>query len=147
MSEIKCPSCGSPNVEQIDVDKYQCPYCGKSFSYRDAVVPQQAQQTQVFEPEPIDDPTGRLMNGNQNSKPDNNMVWAILCTLFCCFPLGIVSIVNAAKVDGLYGSGDYAGAQKAADDAKNYAKCGLVCGFILYIIYINVVVFLTIGDW
>lgn len=32
MAEIKCPSCGSPNVEQIDTDKYQCPYCGKTFS-------------------------------------------------------------------------------------------------------------------
>lgn len=34
MANIKCPSCGSPNVEQIDVDQYQCPYCGKSFSMR-----------------------------------------------------------------------------------------------------------------
>lgn len=32
MSEVKCPSCGSPNVEQIDVDKYQCPYCGATFT-------------------------------------------------------------------------------------------------------------------
>lgn len=63
MVDIKCPSCGSPNIEQIDVNKYQCPYCGKSFSYRDTVVPQQAQQTQVFEPEPIDDNPGCLMNG------------------------------------------------------------------------------------
>lgn len=63
MADIKCPSCGSPNIEQIDVDKYQCPYCGKSFSYRDTVVPQQAQQTQVFGSEPIDDKPGCLMNG------------------------------------------------------------------------------------
>lgn len=34
MANIKCPSCGSPNVEQIDVDQYQCPYCGKSFNMR-----------------------------------------------------------------------------------------------------------------
>lgn len=27
-----CPNCGSPNVEQIDEDKYQCPYCGETFS-------------------------------------------------------------------------------------------------------------------
>ena len=30
----------------------------------------------------------------------NNMVWAILTTLFCCLPFGIVSIVYAAQVDG-----------------------------------------------
>lgn len=32
MEEIKCPSCGSPNVELIDRNKYQCPYCGTTFS-------------------------------------------------------------------------------------------------------------------
>jgi len=32
MAKIKCPSCGSPNVEQIDTNKYQCPYCGSEFS-------------------------------------------------------------------------------------------------------------------
>lgn len=34
MADVKCPSCGSPNVEQIDVDKYQCPYCGATFNHR-----------------------------------------------------------------------------------------------------------------
>ena len=63
MANIKCPSCGSPNVEQVDVDKYQCPYCGKSFSNQDTFVSQQSQQYQVFEPEPIDDKPGCWMNG------------------------------------------------------------------------------------
>ena len=34
--------------------------------------------------------------------PPNNLVWAILSTLFCCLPLGIVSIVYAAQVNGKY---------------------------------------------
>ena len=71
---------------------------------------------------------------NQN-KPDNNMLWAILSTLFCCLPLGIVSIINAAKVNGLYQAGDYEGAQEAADNAKKYAQYGAVCGVILSAIY------------
>ena len=73
--------------------------------------------------------------GNQGSKPDNNMLWAILSTLFCCLPLGIVAIINAAKVDGLYRSGDYSGAQEAADNAKKYAQYGLVIGIIWIVIY------------
>ena len=73
--------------------------------------------------------------GNQGSKPDNNMLWAILCTLFCCLPLGIVAIINAAKVDGLYRSGDYSGAQEAADNAKKYALYGLVIGIIWIVVY------------
>lgn len=32
MKDLICPSCSSPNVEQIDTDRYQCPYCGEIFS-------------------------------------------------------------------------------------------------------------------
>jgi hypothetical protein len=73
--------------------------------------------------------------GNQGSKPDNNMLWAILCTVFCCVPLGIVAIINAAKVDGLYRSGDYDGAQEAADNAKKYALYGLIFGIVVFVFY------------
>ena len=73
--------------------------------------------------------------GNQGSKPDNNMLWAILCTVFCCVPLGIVAIINAAKVDGLYRSGDYEGAQEAADNAKKYALYGLIFGIVVFVFY------------
>lgn len=69
------------------------------------------------------------------TKPDNNMLWAILCTLFCCLPLGIVSIINAAKVDSLYRAGDYDGAQEAADNAKKYAQYSAACGLVVFIIY------------
>lgn len=72
--------------------------------------------------------------GNQ-VKPDNNMLWAILSTLFCCLPLGIVSIINAAKVDGLYKAGDYDGAKEAADNALKYAQYGAVCGLVVVAIY------------
>lgn len=71
---------------------------------------------------------------NLNQKPNNNMVWAILCTCCCCLPLGIVAILKAAKVDGLYKDGDYEGAQKAADDAKEYAKIGAIICIVLYIL-------------
>lgn len=29
---MKCPKCESPNIEQIDEDLYQCPYCGMTFN-------------------------------------------------------------------------------------------------------------------
>ena len=43
----------------------------------------------------------------------NNLVWAILSTLFCCLPAGIVSIVYAAQVNGKLAAGDIAGAQES----------------------------------
>ena len=70
-----------------------------------------------------------------NQKPDNNMVWAILTTLFCCLPLGIVSIIYAAKVDGLYRSGDYESAVDAAENSKKYSRWGAIIGFIVIVIY------------
>lgn len=68
-------------------------------------------------------------------KPDNNLVWAILSTLFCCLPLGIVSIVYAAKVDGLYAAGDIDGAQKAAAESKKYSKYALILGIVVSVAY------------
>ncbi|MCH5175977.1 MAG: NINE protein [Prevotellaceae bacterium] len=52
MAEIKCPACGSPNVEQIGTNKYQCPYCGKTFSPEVAPAPQpQPQPQQQYAPQ------------------------------------------------------------------------------------------------
>ena len=68
--------------------------------------------------------------GQRPIKPNNHLAWAILSTIFCCLPLGIVSIVYASKVDGLYNAGDYVGAYNAANKAQNYALWGTVIGFI-----------------
>lgn len=52
--------------------------------------------------------------------PANNLVWAILAVL-CFWPLGIASVVNAAKVNPLMANGDVEGARAASRKAKNYA--------------------------
>ena len=72
-------------------------------------------------------------------KPDNNMVWAILSTLCCCLPLGIVSIVYASRVNGFYYSGNYAAAQEAADKAKNWALYSLIGAIVANIIYYGLI--------
>ena len=75
--------------------------------------------------------------------PDNNLVWAILCTVLCCLPLGIVSIIKSTKVKELWALGDTAGAQKAADDAKKWAIWGAVISVIFWVLY--VIFFVLIG--
>ncbi len=67
--------------------------------------------------------------------PSNNLVWGILVTIFCCLPLGIVSIVQAAQVNSKWAMGDYAGAQKAAEDAKKWAMWGAIAGVVGGIVY------------
>ena len=68
-------------------------------------------------------------------KPDNNLVWAILCTLFCCLPFGIISIVYSSKVDSLYNAGNYDEAQEAANKAKNWAMWGAISFAIILVLY------------
>ena len=78
------------------------------------------------------------MENNYNEMgppPENNLVWAILSTVLCCLPLGIVAIIKSTKVNELWLRGDYAGAQKAADDAKKYSIIGAVLVFGFLIIY------------
>lgn len=82
--------------------------------------------------------------GRPPRRPDNYLVWAILCTILCCLPLGIVSIIYSSKVDKLYNDGDYTGAQNAANSAKNYAMWGAISSVIIWIIYFVFIVGLGI---
>ncbi len=67
-------------------------------------------------------------------EPDNYLVWAILVTVLCCLPFGIVSIVYSTKVSGLWAQGRYPEAQTAADNAKKWAIIGAVVGVAAYVI-------------
>lgn len=65
----------------------------------------------------------------------NNLVWAILTTLFCCLPLGIVSIVYAAQVDGKRAAGDIAGARNAARKAGMWALVAALATPVLLVLW------------
>ncbi|MGV0853823.1 CD225/dispanin family protein [Mycolicibacterium phlei] len=74
--------------------------------------------------------------GYPMQQPDSNLVWGILVTVLCCLPFGIISIINAAKVSGLWAQGQYEAAQKASDDAKKWAIWGAVAGAIVIVVYL-----------
>ena len=78
-------------------------------------------------------------------KPDNYLVWAILTTLLCCLPFGIVSIVYSSKVDSLYNAGDYMGAQNAANNAKKWAMWSAIIGGVMTVIVIILYVIIIAG--
>jgi Interferon-induced transmembrane protein len=67
-------------------------------------------------------------------EPDNYLVWAILSTVLCCLPLGIVSIVNSTKVSGLWAQGRYGEAQAAADNAKKWAIISAIVGAVVFVV-------------
>lgn len=73
---------------------------------------------------------------NQRPFIENHLAKAILVTLFCCLPLGIVSIVYAASVDGKLQAGDIEGARLASEKANMWANWGLGIGLTAIILYI-----------
>ena len=75
------------------------------------------------------------MNTSNEYVP-NYLVWAILTTLFCCLPLGVVSIVYAAQVDGKRAAGDLVGAHKSSHNAKMWAIYSAIAGPVLMFIWV-----------
>jgi hypothetical protein len=73
-------------------------------------------------------------------EPENYLVWAILCTVLCCLPLGIVSIVYSNKVSGLWAQGRHAEAQAAANNAKKWAIIGAIVGVVAAVIFVLIYV-------
>ena len=60
--------------------------------------------------------------------PKNWLIEAILVTLFCCLPFGVVGIVFASQVNSKFSIGDYAGAQRASADAGRWVKISFWVG-------------------
>lgn len=82
---------------------------------------------------------------NQPRMPETNLVWAILCTVLCCLPLGIVAIVKATSVEKLWYQGLHTEALKASEDAKRYSIYGAIAGGVFMVIYFILVLTAAIG--
>lgn len=59
---------------------------------------------------------------------ENWLVEAILVTLLCCLPFGIVGIVYASQVNSKAQAGDSEGAEKARREAAKWTKIGFWIG-------------------
>lgn len=76
-------------------------------------------------------------SSNHVPMPPQSYMWlAILTTLLCCLPTGIVSIVYASKVDSCWNVGDYEGAYKNSRYARNWGIAGALSSVIVALAYI-----------
>ena len=91
-----------------------------------------SQQPPGYQPQPGYGP--QQPYGAQPPMPDTYMVWAVLVTVFCCLPFGIVSIVKASQVSSLYSQGRYQEAVAASEAAKKWAIWSAIAGVVLSII-------------
>ena len=101
-----CTSCGT----QLPPGAAVCPSCGARV-----IVPAQI-------------PGAPAIN--------NYLVPAILTTLCCCLPFGIVAIIFAAQVNDKLRRGDVAGAMHSSKQAKMWCLIGAGLGLLVIAIYI-----------
>ena len=70
-------------------------------------------------------------NGSyQAPMPPTYLVWAIISTICCCLPAGVVAIFYAAKVSPAYQAGDLEAARKASEKAAWWVVISFVAGLI-----------------
>ena len=67
---------------------------------------------------------------------ENWLVEAILVTLLCCLPFGVVGIIFAAQVNTKQQAGDLEGAEKSRKEAAKWTKLGFWIGLGCIILYI-----------
>ncbi|MCM3902491.1 MAG: CD225/dispanin family protein [Pyrinomonadaceae bacterium] len=68
--------------------------------------------------------------------PPNYLIPAILVTIFCCLPGGIVTIIYATQVNSKYQAGDIAGAEEASKKAKMWAMISAGVGLVVIVLVI-----------
>jgi ABC-type Fe3+ transport system permease subunit len=106
-----CKFCGAENPD----DALRCTACGKPLQ------PRAAEAKPPYVP--------------------NYLVQAILVTLFCCIPFGIVAIVYAAQVNSKLAIGDLKGAQESSKNAKTWCWVSFGIGLAVIVLWIIFVVF------
>lgn len=73
--------------------------------------------------------------------PDNYLIWAILSTILCCMPLGVVAIVKSSSVNTLWFQGRHDEAYKAAESAKSFSIWSAGIAVILWVLYFVFAIF------
>lgn len=72
-----------------------------------------------------DGATNRPGNHGRTLKPDNDLVWSIIC-VSVCLPFGSLALIESVKVDSLFSNGQYDEAvehQKAQRNGRS-GTCG-----------------------
>ena len=93
------------------------------------------QPTPAVTGDPIQEPSGvgqsDVPQQSAEPCPPTNMVWAILATLLCSIPLGIVGIYYANQVSKRYLAGDIQGAKSASETGAWWVIAAITIGIIL----------------
>jgi hypothetical protein len=114
---------------------------------RPEVYPQQSypQQPQYgSQPLGYETPAQYQPIGYAPSPPPNYLVQAILTTICCCLPFGIVSIVYAAQVNTKFQVGDQLGAKESSDKARMWAWIAFGVGLLFQVLYFGFLITMAV---
>jgi len=123
-----CTKCGKEN----EAGATNCAECGE------VLTPAQPQTTAA--------PAQPQAAPGQPAQVPNYLVQAILVTIFCCLPFGIVAIVFAAQVNGKLQAGDLNGAMESSRKAKMWSWLGFGIGLGFAVLYLIFVVLVGVGS-
>jgi hypothetical protein len=116
-----CTQCGANNAD----DASTCVQCGRALQPPPPLSPQAGTPPGVI-----------LPPGQQHPvHVPNYLVPAILVTILCCLPAGIVAIVYAAQVNAKLAGGDTAGALESSRNARNWCWISASIGIVIGIAY------------
>lgn len=128
-----CPRCGTPTMADAPAPAGPNPFAGQS-AY--APPPNPYQPTMGYQPPSQYPPPNPYQPprpyGVPMTPPPNYLAPAILVTLFCCLPFGIIAIINSSKVSGLMASGDYTGAMNASAAARKWCWWAVIGAAVVW---------------
>jgi len=73
--------------------------------------------------------------------PPNYLIWAVLSTVLCCLPFGIISIIYAAQVNSKWQAGDIQGATASSKQAKLWAWVAFGAGIAVALLWVILLAF------
>lgn len=73
---------------------------------------------------------------NYQRPPKTYLLESILTTIFCCWPLGIPSIIYASRVEKKFYAGDIVGAEEDSANAKKWMIINVIACVALWIAYL-----------
>jgi hypothetical protein len=108
----------------------------------------QPQQQPWIPPQQQQHPMVAMYPGAQQyapQMPPTYMLQAVLATMFCCMPMGIMAIVKASQVSSAWSMGDAATAQQRSNEARTWINWSVIGSLIFGAAYFVLILLAGIG--